>query len=355
MAEVTIAAQDARALFTKMLVDVYQERIRPTAFLRSFFPTVTSPTKEISIEVERMGEKVAVDVIRGTEGNRNMFSRSTEKIFLPPLYREYFDATSLDLYDRVLGSQGNAQKPLFAALLNSVADKLALLQDKIERAYELQCAQCLETGIVTVKSGDNINFKRKASSMVDKGAGAYWATGTVDPFADLEAGCVFLRKFGRSADGMFNAIIGSNALADLLKNTLFLNRQNVFNMQLDQVQGPARDANGMTFHGIVTAGAFKVQLWAYPQYYEDPANANTLTAYVNPKKVTLIPLAPRFKMAFAAVPQLIGEPGQLPTQGAYVVGEFLDQRKATHDFDVQSAAIAVPVAVDQMYTLQVVA
>ena len=141
MAEVTIAAQDARALFTKMLADVYQERIRPTAFLRSFFPTVTAPTKEISIEVERMGEKVAVDVIRGTEGNRNMFSRSTEKIFLPPLYREYFDATQLDLYDRVLGSQGNAQAPLFADLMNKVTDRLGNLQDKIERAIELQRIQ----------------------------------------------------------------------------------------------------------------------------------------------------------------------------------------------------------------------
>lgn len=351
-----IATQDARALFTKMLIDVYQERIRPTAFLRSFFPTAVSPTKEISIEVERGKELVAVDVVRGTEGNRNTFSRSTEKVFIPPMFREYFDATQLDLYDRVLGSQGSANEQLFAALLNTVADRLGLLQDKIERAYEIQCSQVLETGVVTLKSGvaASIDFKRKATSLVDKGAGNYWATGSVNPFTDLEAGCNFLRKVGKSTDGMFNAIIGSQALADLLANTTFTTRQNLFNMALDQVVGPMRGAQGMTYHGTVTAGAYKVQLWAYPQFYDDPTTGVS-TAYVNPKKVTLIPSNPRFRMAFAAVPQLIGEPGQMPTQGAYVFGEYLDQRLAAHIFDIKSAGVALPVAVDQIYTLQVVA
>jgi len=74
---------------------------------------------------------------------------------------------------------------------------------------------------------------------------------------------------------------------------------------------------------------------------------------LNAKKVTIIPSMPRFKMAHAAVPQLVGEPGQLPVQGEYIVGEYLDTRKAVHDFDIQTAAIAVPVAVDQIYTAQV--
>jgi hypothetical protein len=350
-----IPASDARALFTKTLIEVYQERIKPTTFLRGFFPTVTTPTKEVSIEVERMGEKVAVDVLRGTEGNRNTFSRSTEKIFVPPLYREYFDATQLDLYDRVLGSQGNAQAPLFAALLNSVADRVGTLQDKIERAVELQCSQVLEFGTVTLKQATSINFQRKAGSLVDPGAGNYLAN-AIDPFALFEAGCKFLRETGKSGDAVFNAILGSTALADLLNNAKFQARQNLFNMALDSVQGPVRDVNtGATFHGIITAGAYKVQLWAYPQVFEDPNNANAITPYINPKKVIMIPLMPKFKLAYGAVPRLIGEPGQLPVQGAYVLGEFIDERKAVHDFDIQSAPVAIPVAVDQIYTFKGVA
>lgn len=348
-----IAASDARALFTKALIDVYTDRLRPTSFLRSFFQTVVEPTKEVSIEVERHGEKVAVDVIRGTEGNRNQFSRSSEKIWVPPFYREFFDATQLDLYERVLGSDGNARPALMAALVNRVADRLGSLQDKIERAIELQCSQVLQTGIVTLKTMDQIDYKRKPGSLVDDGAGQYFAD-AINPFNKFEKGCNFLRKTGKSEAAIFNAILGETAVNDLLDNAIFKERQDLTHMSLDQVTGPQRNSTGAAYHGRVTAGSYKVDLWSYPQFYDDPTTG-VQTSYIDAKKVTMLPPQPRFKLAFGAVPQLIGAPGQLPKQGAFIVGEFMDERKATHEFDVQSAPLAIPVAVDQMYTFKAVA
>lgn len=354
----SISTADIRGLFTKTLIDVYQERPKPTSFLQSFFPVVTSPTKTISIEVERMGEKVAVDVVRGTEGNRNTFSRSTEKIFEPPFFREYFDLTELDLYDRVLGSQGNAQLPMFKALVESGADKLNELLNKIKRAKEIQCSQVLLTGVVTMKQGVSIDFKRKATSIVDLGAGAYLAN-NIDPFVMFSNGADFLRKVGRVGDGTYNAIMGSQALADLLANTKFTARQNYFNMALDAVIAPSgtRTAEGMTFHGTVTAGSYKIQLWAYPQFYDldNGDGTYTSTPYFDPKSIALVTSMPRFKMAHAAVPMLIGEPGQMPAQGEYVTMEFLDERRAKHVLDIQSAFVALPVAVDTIYTIRAVA
>lgn len=357
----SISTADIRGVFTKTLIDVYQERMKPTSFLRSFFPTQTHPTKTVSIEVQRMGEKVATDVVRGSEGNRNTFNRSTEKIFEPPLYREYFDMTELDLYDRVLGSQGNANAPLFTALLNDAAGKLSALQDKIERSKELQCAEVLEFGTVSMLFGTTINYRRKAASMVDLGAGQYF-TSAIDPFAKFEAGCVFLRTIGHSGDGTFNAILGSEVLTALLANTAFKERQNLFNMALDGVIAPSgtRTAEGYTFHGTITCGSYKVQLFAYPQYYDlksgtDAAPVYTPTPYWNPKKVVMMPAKPRFVTAHCAVPMLIGQPGQLPVQGEYVVQEFLDERRAKHDIDIQSAPVPIPVAVDMMYTFKAVA
>lgn len=357
----SISAADIRGVFTKTLVDVYRERIAPTEFLQNLFPSVTVPTKTTSIEVERTGERVAVDVVRGTEGNRNTFNRSTEKIFEPPYFREYFDLTELDLYDRVIGSQGNANKPLFTALVNEGAERLGRLVDKIRRAKELQCAQVLESGVVTMSQGvtASIDYRRKAASIVDLGAGNYFAN-NVDPFAVFENGCNFLRKTGKSADGVFNAILGSQALTDLLANTKFTARQNLFNMALDAVQGPVKNGAGATFHGTITAGSYKVQLWAYPQFYDlntgtDAAPVWTPTLYWNTKKIAMFPIKPRFKMVHCAVPQLIGSPGQLPAQGEYVMQEFLDERMAKHILDVQSAPVPIPVAVDTIYTVQVVA
>ena len=356
-----ISTADLRALYTKTLVDVYRERTVPTEFLQNLFPTVVVPTKTTSIEVERFGERVAVDVVRGTEGNRNTFSRSTEKIFEPPFFREYFDMTELDLYDRVIGSQGNANKPLFLSLVNEGAERLGKLVDKIRRAKEVQCSQVLETGIVTMTQGATatINYNRKAASIVNEGAGQYF-TDAIDPFSKFEAGCNFLRKVGRSADGVFNAILGADALSALLANTKFTTRQNLFNMALDAVQGPVRNGAGATFHGIITAGSYKVQLWAYPQFYDlntgtDAAPVWVSTPYWNPKKVVMLPIQPRFKMVHCAVPMLIGQPGQLPQQGEYVMQEFLDTRRAKHVLDVQSAPVPIPVAVDTIYTFQAIA
>jgi|SRR5690242_3760026 len=348
-----IASQDARALFTKKLIDVYQERPAVKTFLRSLFPTVAGATKELSIEVERGTERVAVDVVRGTEGNRNQWTRSTEKVFLPPYYREYFDATQLDLYDRVIGSQANDNSDLFIDLMNKVSDKIGLLQDKIDRAYELQCSQVLHTGIVQLTAGVNIDFKRKATSIVDlTGAGGYWAAAS-DPFAQIAAGCDFLRKTGKSGDAMFNLILGSQALADLLANTKFLTRQNLFNMALDQVVGPIRQGVGSAFHGVLTCGSYKVQLWTYPEFYEDASGVSQ--SYIDPKYAILVPTVPRFKLGFAAVPQLLNGRIKPEVRGAYVVGEYEDQRNTAHIFDIKSAGVAIPVAVDQIYTMKAVA
>lgn len=347
---VTIATSDARALFTKMLIDVYRERTAPTAFLRSFFTVKEEITKELSIEVQRGTEKIAVDVERGTEGNRNKFSRSTEKIFVPPYYREYFDATELSLYDRLFGST-EIDDGIFTAFLEQVAEKLRLLQDKIERAYEVQCSQVLETGIVTLNAGINIDFKRKSASLVD-GSATPWTTGTNDPYEDLESGCNFLRQTGKAQGGTYNAIFGSEVLSAFLNNDIVKARADVRNFFLDMVRGPQRNSVGAALHGEVSCGSYNVRIWTYPEFYDNSSGVST--SYINSKKFILLPEAPRFVLGFAAVPQLATVNGGVK-RGAYIVGDYIDERNHKHIFDIRSAGVAIPVAVDQIYTRKVIA
>lgn len=344
-----ISVTDARALYTKALADAYRERISPMAFLRSFFPTVELPTFEVSIEVERGTEKIAVDVIRGTEGNRNEFSRSSEKIFIPPYYREFFDATQLSLYDRMFAADSiNAQT--FAAFVNQIADKMREIQNKIERSYELQCAQVFDTGIVTLKNGLNIDFKRKAGSLEDL-SGTPW-TGAADPYAHLQAGAQFIREKGKSQGGTLNAIMGSTALNAFLNNAIVKSRADISNFSLDQLNTPQKNALGASLHGRVSAGSYNINIWSYPEVYD---LVGVSTPYVDPKKIIMLPELPKFKMAFAAVPQLIDQDNPVPVTGAFIYGDYKDARNATHDYDVKSAGIAIPVAVDQIYTAKVIA
>lgn len=346
----SIQTTDAQGLFTKKLIDVYKEKRPVTNFLRTFFQTVEAPTLEVSIEVQRGFEKTAVDVVRGTDGNRNSFSKSTEKIFIPPMYREYFDATQLQLYDRLYGAT-EINDAIFAAYINSVADSMMELQNKIERSYEAQCAEVLELGTVTLVSNDSIDYKRKSASFIDPGSGNYFANASTDPFKQIEEACVFLRQVGKAGGGTFIALCGQTALSDLLGNTIFQKRQNLFNMALDAVVTPQFGPTGATFHGTITCGSYKVQLWAYPQYRD--VNGVS-TPYLNDKKVIVIPQNPQFKLAFGSVPQLI-TPNTMPKMGAYVLGEYKDERSASHIMDIKSCGLAVPTAVDQIVTLKAVA
>lgn len=346
-----IATNQARGLFTKKLVDSYRERIQPKSFLRSFFPSATANTKAISWEVQRTIEAIAESTARGTEGNRNDFSKSTEKLVLPPYYREYFDLTDLAAYDSLFGADSSTiESRAFVNLINDATDKLAIIQEKIERRYELQCAQVLVDGIIQDSRG-NFDFKRKSASLVNPGAGNYFAD-NVDVFAQLGAGCQFLREVGKSSDAAFVAIFGDAAWADFLNNTKFKDRQDLVNMRLDSVMAPIKNAAGGTYHGTITTGSYNIHMYTYPEIYETVSGGSkSQHKYIDTKKVVILPERPRFKLQHAVVPQLVTSPNQI-VAGEYYYGTYLDERRKSWIQDVESAGLAIPVAVDQIYTLR---
>jgi hypothetical protein len=353
-----IPANQARSTFTKARVAAYKEMPRPTEFLRSFFKPVEKTTRYLSIEVERGTEKVAVDVIRGGEGNMNQFGRSTEKVIDPPFYHEKFNATELDLYDRLFTESGDISDSQLADFVTGINEKLSGLQNKVERAYEVMAAQVFKTGVVQLESGDNIDFRRKAGSMVDLGAGNYWATATVDPMTALENGCNFLRSVGKAQGGVYNAILGSTAMRDLQNNPVFQAKANLRRVLLVDMPQLVRESTGGVLHGRITVGSYEVNLWTYPEEYTD-ADGNQ-QPYVNPKDVVMIPENPRFTHGFAAVPQLLTKEGGASNgitlkRGAYIFNDWIDTGKTAHYFDVKSAGITIPTAVDQIYTFQAVA
>lgn len=352
-----ITTLEARAEFTKQVVAIYKERPMVMSFLRSFFQETTSNSKNISIEVQRGTEKVAVDVRRGTRGNRNTFSLSTEKVFTPPYYREYFDATELDFYDRLFTEDGTVDNVTFKSWMEAVIEKLGILQDKIERAYEIQCSQVFETGIVQLQSGTNIDFKRKSDSLVDAGAASYWATGTADPIGDLEAGCTFIRNKGKAQGAIYNVIMGASAFRDFKNNAKVKEEADIRRFSLVDIHAPQRNAAGGTLKGQVSAGAYELFIWCYTEVFDGAGGTNI--NYVNDKKIIIIPEKTNFKLSFAAVPQLLGiEPvvgaGIKTERGAFLIGEHLDQTTSSHNMDIKSAGVAVPVAIDTIYTQKVV-
>jgi len=323
-------------------------------FLRSFFEPVESFTKEVSIEVQRGSEKTAVDVYRHSGGNRNTFDKFTEKIFVPPYFDEFLTLNEHRLYDQVIASLGmDGSDLLFSQMTMEQAEQLiGIDKRKLNVTIEVQVKEIFETGQVTLNSGTNINYGRKAGSLVDKGVGNYWTTGTVSPFKDLEDGCNFLRKEGKAHGATFNVIMGSSALEDFLNNTIVKERGEIDSFSLDSVTAPIRNSVGAAMHGIVSAGSYKVRIWSYPQFFED-ANG-VLQPYVDPKLCVLLPENQIGKESYSAVPQLIKD-GTIPQKGRYLIADYIDEKHTAHELHIKSAPLCVPVKIDQIYTVQVVA
>ena len=361
----SIPLQQARGVFTQMLIDVYRERPRPTSFLRSFFPAEESNTRFLSTEVMRGTEKIAADVLRGSRGNRNEWPRSSQKVFEPPYYKEYFNATDLDFYDRLFGqSNESVSENEFNRFLNMTADKLADIQDLIERSHELQCAQALQTGIILLNASTNIDWKRKAESMVDvtAGGGVYWSDPNATPIEDIRKGCEFLRTQGKVRTGVFNLILGNGVLDQLTKVTEFKERADFRHVELVDISMPTKsnEAIGGVFHGEISADSYRVRVWSYPEFYED--DSENLIPYIDENKAILLPDNPRFKFGFGAVPMVMRDSSRAEfpeyiqdVQGQFVVNNHVDAKAEAHEFTMKSAGLAILTAVNQVFTLQVLA
>ena len=354
----SIPLQQARGIFTETAIAVYQENAPVPSFLKNMFRPTTTEAKLVSIEVQRDTEYIAVDVNRGGAGNRNLFSKSTQKEYLPPMFNENFDATQMDRYDIVFG-QGNATPRTIGLAAKDVGMKLAKLQAKMDRAKEKQSGEVFETGIVTMNNGDNIDFKRQAGSKVDPGAGVYWDTVTAPVEAQIVAAGTFLRTQGKSAVKELDMILSSASWIALKATNYFTKSANFNQIRLIDVIRPIANANGSTFHGQIDAGQFKVNVWVYDEFY-DIAGGASGNRYISENQTVFLPVSgANLVMAHAGVPAIIRDVAnaEFPEWITSIraeswVNNYIDKKGKSHTFELLSAFAAVPVSVDLIYTLQ---
>lgn len=346
----TISITEVRGAVTNTMIDFYQERPQVKSFLRSFFPSTTANTKLISIEVERGTEKLAVDIIRGTGSRHNKNTRSTVNTILPPYYSEEFNINELAIYDSAYGTLNVGQLRNLAAEQMELAAKVI---DKVERSYEKQCADVLQTGIATFAEHESIDFRRKASSMVNNPA-QYWDNPANDWHLPFENAGKFLREQGKiqTAKGSaYVVILGGKALTSLFSNDDFREERDLRHMDLGTIIPAEMGVDGASYHGRLSVGNYLFDLWSYPEVYED-ANGN-IVSYIDEKNMIVTTYSPRFKFVYGMVPQLPGIVSPLTMKQGFYTLEYIDPKMMNHAQRIMSAGLAVPVAVDQVYTQQV--
>jgi len=352
-----ITLNQHRIGITQTLIDTFSDEKDPKEGLSAFFPSKTTDTKFVSIEVERNSQKVAVDVQRCTDPNRNTFSKSTEKIFEPPYFNESFDFTACERYD-VTFAKGNTPTKVDAGMLiRDAQGKIKTIKNMIIRAIEIQRASVLQYGVVILKNGDNIDYRRKAESMKVLTGTAKWdAFSTSTPLVDLKAGMKFLRSKGKSGATTVNAIFGEDAFENMIQSESITDQAAWLKINRFEINMPQFDnVTGMVYHGQMSTGDYKVNVWAYNETYVDPAD-NVEKPYIESNNVVLV--ANDFKgwTAFAGVPAILGDAvsGQYvaPVQGEFYVRDIIDQIKFAWNFIISSAPLVIPVSVDRIYSFK---
>jgi Phage major capsid protein E len=345
---------------TQTLIGFFRDAVTPDYGAAVWFPSKTTTDKQVSIAVQRMRAAVAVDVLRGTGGNLNKFSDYNQKNYVPPYFEEYFDYTSLRKYDIVFGAISRGELPgitVMTDFLESGLEESQVLKDKIARAKEIQRWQVLTTGIVTMKNGDNIDFKRKAASIVQKTSTGTWDNALATPFTDVQTGCVFLRQEGRSTGNVVDMIMGSNAWTNFINNPQVQAQAKFFNqIQRIDIGMPQYDAvTGFIYQGRIGVGDYMVDMWTYPGYFDNVDD--THSTYLGVDTVVLQARDFVGVHAHAGVPAIVNVPG-VPNQfvapfgGEYYIRDYVDTKAKSWNFEVSSAPVPVPISVDRTYTIQ---
>lgn len=351
-----ITLNQHRAGVTQTVIDTFSDEKEPKQGLAAFFPSKTTDTKFVSIEVERNSQKVAVDVQRCTDPHRNTFSKSTEKIFEPPYYNEMFDFTACERYD-VTFAKGNAPTKIDAKMLIADAQsKVKVIKNMILRAIEIQRASVLQYGVVILKNGDNIDYRRKAESMVVLTGTAKWdAPTTANPFLDIRKGMQFLRQKGKSGANAINVIFGENAFDNFLAIDNVTKQAEWRKINRLEINMPQFDnTSGMVFHGQFGTGDYTINVWTYNETYEDPADGIE-KPYIETNNVVMVANDFRGWTAFAGVPAIMGTGDNqyiAPMQGEFYVRDIIDQIRFAWNFIVSSAPLVVPVSIDRLYTIK---
>ena len=353
----------SKAIASK-IVGKFEETIPVRSGFGDWFPEETTPTLEVDVEVQRGTDDIAIDVVRFTEGNKNKMSKITEHKYQPPYFKEDYDFQRDQVYMNTIALGVGME----SAQVNQVIAMNALKavnknRAKIERAIRKQQADVLQDGIVRLSNGDNIDYRRKAESMVNVSVGGnYWGTSaTATPMIDIRKGMDFLRDVGQSGGSAVNVVMRSKAYEAMIKtDEIKTQGVNTIIRRVDIGMPEFNGVSGFSFKGQIDGGDFAVNLWTYNEKYTD-ANGAT-QHYLAENQVVMMPDDFQGKTVYGGLAimrqaNVNGTTVMVPgvQEAMYLVRGYSDEKLMSSTLELQSAPLVIPFTIDKIYTMQVFA
>jgi hypothetical protein len=362
-----ISIIDHSAKIASKIVGKFEELIPVRSGFSGWFPEETAPTLYVDVEVQRDNDLIAVDVVRFTEGNKNKYSRVTENVYQPPYFKEDYDFQRDQIYmNNIALGVGMENAQVNKIITMNAFKNVEKNRNKIIRAIRKQQADVLQTGIVSLVNGDNIDYKRKATSMVNVSTGpggVYWDNIASRPDLDIRYGLDFLRNVGNSGGSSVNVIMRSKAFENMMNTTYMkdqgkniLQQINRVNISMPQFDG----ASGFAHQGVLASGDFSVHLWTYNEKYTDANGATKY--YLAENLVVMMPDDFQGKTVFGGLPTLNesnvnGTSVAVPAivEANYLIRAYSDKKTISSTIELTSAPLTIPFTIDKIYTMQVFA
>ena len=288
---------------TKTILDTYNQMPMGTGFLTSLSTTRTFDTETFEYDALREGEDIAIAVQHlGDDGRWNEASQFTNKEIAVPVFKETAALNAFDKFAREPGRHPFESNGVQGAMSRRALDVMGKMGRKISRSLELQHAQALQGGVISLVDAAggvkySIDYKMKASHKVT--VGTTWAGGAGAPLADLEAMFNQVRRDGQAR--VEKAVFGRLALADMLADADVLARLDNRALMLGEINTPQVAETGGVYHGRLSVGTHNVEVWSYENDYIDPQTGN-LTPYIAETKVIALARGVDMLSAFGDVP-----------------------------------------------------
>lgn len=327
---------------------------------KNFFGEKVYGTRGFNFFVQKQNRPVAVDINPIERGNINRLDKSTQQYFIPPTYDESVVYSALDQFNSIMGAtDGQVEGEVFREFVEKTADELVVARQKIERAEELQRAQALLTGIVTLKNGDNINFNRDAELIVAYNSSFGWDVETNDPEIILiQLIGAMVTKGAVDASSPLNVVCGTRALS-AFKNNPIRQKQGDIKDQVFMNLSTGAPIKGLVPQGSYSAGNYQVNLWGYEGEYNDPTD-NTPQKYMDTNKIIVLPNSVPFEMVYCGTKGWSDGSGMNREAVAKIIKaarnfyKVRDIRSVSEEMGVRSAVVASLKNVDAVGTAQVV-
>jgi hypothetical protein len=352
------------------MIEAFRQKKAPGLFLSGFFKTPArniTKSRKVVIDIQRSGEQYAVDVVRGTGGRLSTRKRFTTKEYIPPVYDQFVALGEEELMERMPG-QTEYDSPDFAAMVMAIiSDEQTEQQEMILRSIEYQAAQAFFTGQIVLVNGDTIDFKQKATHNYE--VGTSWSDSGGTPIDDIQLALNLNRKDGKVDSDI--AIMSEESFADFIANAQVVAQADLRRIDRLDIKPPSMNTEGAAFHGTFSVGAYRIQLWTYPQFYQVPegfglANEGELLNYIPSDRVLITSSKARFDLLFAGIPSvanrndprlaalgLAGIPTNIATD--FHPYSHLDEEVLSIKAGVRSAPLCVPTQIDAFTVIDTVA